>query len=263
MSLVGWLLDRLFAGEVRARVQQAVAVRDDDYWHPVNDSTPTRRPWFQVRATLEQVDDICRRNPLAARLVALTTDFVIGRQVRLTGDPWALAFWEHPQNRLAQRAYRWCAELARMGELFLVLSRNPVDGMSYVREVSALQIDQVVANPHDLERELRYHQLTDEVEGLWWPSREDPAAEQIMLHYALNRPVGEVRGASDLAQIVPWLERYDMWLEDRVRINRYKGAYLWQVRVQNALPGQLEAKKAQYSRVPRSGSIIVTGSGIG
>jgi len=79
-----------------------------------------------------------------------------------------------------------------------------------------------------------------------------------MLHYAINRRVGEVRGHSDLAQIVTWLERYDTWLEDRVRINRYKGAYLWQVKIEGALPGQLEAKRAQYSRVPASGSIIVT-----
>ena len=79
-----------------------------------------------------------------------------------------------------------------------------------------------------------------------------------MLHYAINKRVGEVRGASDLAQIVTWLERYDTWLEDRVRINRYKGAYLWQVKIEGALPGQLEAKRAQYSRVPASGSIIVT-----
>jgi hypothetical protein len=61
-----------------------------------------------------------------------------------------------------------------------------------------------------------------------------------------------------LAQILTWLERYDLWLEDRVRINRYKGAYLWQVKIDGALPGQLEAKRAQYSRVPSPGSIIVT-----
>jgi len=79
-----------------------------------------------------------------------------------------------------------------------------------------------------------------------------------MLHYAINRAPGAVRGRSDLAQILPWLERYDLWLEDRVRLNRYKGAYYWVVHVENALPGQLEAKRAQYSRVPRPGSLIVT-----
>ncbi len=90
--------------------------------------------------------------------------------------------------------------------------------------------------------------------------RESPDDEpdQVMLHYSINRQVGEVRGRSDLAQVVAWLERYDLWLEDRVRINRYKGAYLWHVQVRGALPGHLEARRALYARIPQSGSIIVT-----
>ena len=79
-----------------------------------------------------------------------------------------------------------------------------------------------------------------------------------MLHYTVNKPVGDTRGHSDLEPLQPWIERYGLWLEDRVRINRFKGAYLWQVQVENALPGQLEQKRAQYARPPTSGSIIVT-----
>jgi len=199
----------------------------------------------------------------------MTTDFVIGAGATLRGHPWAMDFWNDPLNRLDMRVYRWCDELTRSGELFIVLSRNPASGMSYCREIPAMQIDQIETDPDDLERELRYHQLTAEPEGRWWMGKEGgphpgplPIAgegdEQIMLHYAINKRVGDVRGHSDLAQIVTWLERYDTWLEDRVRINRYKGAYLWQVKIEGALPGQLEAKRAQYSRVPASGSIIVT-----
>lgn len=233
---------------------------DDAPWRPLQGS-PTARPWDAVRDTLERAASLSRTNPLAARLVQMTSDFVIGQGANLEGPPFAHAFWEHPQNGLEARLYRWCEELARSGELFIVLSRNAVDGMSYLREIPALQIDRIETAEEDYERELRYHQMTDSLEGRWWPSPYVPGAEeadQVMLHYAINRPVGEVRGVSDLAPILTWLERYDFWLEDRVRINRYKGAYLWQVKVENALPGQLEAKRAQYSRPPRSGSIIVT-----
>ncbi|MCD6518491.1 MAG: hypothetical protein J7M05_01005 [Anaerolineae bacterium] len=258
MGLRRWLAERLLAKEIAQRVQEALSAQEEPPWRPLTGQLPTGRPWHEVRSQLERIHQACRTNPLAARLVAMTTDFVIGAGGEVEGHPFALRFWRHPLNRLETRIYRWCDELTRSGELFLVLSRNPVDGMSYVREVPALQIDRIETDPDDCERELRYHQLTEDLEGRWWPSREDPEADQIMLHYAINRPVGELRGTSDLAQIVPWLERYDLWLEDRVRINRYKGAYLWHVRIEGAQPGQLEAKRAQYSRVPRPGSIIVT-----
>jgi len=297
MNVRRWLAERLFASEMDERVQEALKAVDDRFWRSATDGQGATRPWYELRAELERIAVVARINPLAARLVGMTTDFVIGAGATVRGHPWALEFWNEPLNRLDMRVYRWCDELTRSGELFIVLSRNPASGMSYCREIPAVQIDQIETDPDDLERELRYHQLTADPEGRWWTGKDEggrmkeesphpsprlphsgasplpipgegaihpssfiihPSEDQIMLHYAINKRVGEVRGASDLAQIVTWLERYDTWLEDRVRINRYKGAYLWQVKIEGALPGQLEAKRAQYSRVPASGSIIVT-----
>ena len=253
-----WLIEHMFGTIISERVQAAVKVVDDGYWRELTTANiPFYVPWWERRSTLERVYEAVQQNPLAARLVALTTDFVVGSGIDCLGDGFALAFWSHPQNEMYRRVYRWCNELSKSGELFLVLSRNPVDGMSYVREIPAILIDEIEVDPEDLEREYRYHQLTDDTEGRWWSSRLDDEAEQVMLHYSINRAVGETRGTSDLQQVLTWLERYDYWLEDRVRINRYKGAYLWQVQIANALPGQLEAKRAQYTRVPNSGSIIV------
>ena len=268
MSWRRWVLRRFFAREVEQRVREAVKVVDDPYWRSVTGS-PLAAPWYDKRTEIERLDKLSRSNPLAHRLISMTTDFVIGGGIKLTGNVWARKFWDHPLNDMDTRAYRWCDELTRSGELFIVLSRNPVNGMSYVREVPALLVDQIETDPEDLERELRYHELTRDTEGKWWPAHNDavpigtdgPAGRlppQIMLHYSINKPVGDTRGASDLASIIPWLERYDMWLEDRVRINRFKGAYLYHVRIENALPGILEAKRLQYSRPPTSGSIIVT-----
>ncbi|MFO7698516.1 MAG: hypothetical protein R6X16_15380, partial [Anaerolineae bacterium] len=198
------------------------------------DGGAVQRPWHIVRALLEQAAAACETNPLAARLISMTTDFVIGSGATLRVRPssaqaWVQSFWNHPLNHLSDRIYAWCDELSRSGELFLVLSRNPADGMSYVREIPALQIDAIDTDPDDRERELRYHQLTADIEGRTWESARasepseltrtgrpidtDPGPDQVMLHYAINRPVGAVRGRSDLAQILPWLERYDLWLE--------------------------------------------------
>ncbi len=265
-----WLAQRLAGPSldslVDERVQQALQALDDESWRQIAPQGDPLRPWQAVHSLLERANQACETNPLAARLVAMTTDFVIGSGPILSGPPWAHAFWEHPLNRLAQRVYAWCDELSRSGELFIVLSRNPADGMSYVREIPALQIDAIETAPQDRELELRYHQITADIEGYWWPSARsaeatpslDGGPDQVMLHYAINRPAAAVRGRSDLAPILPWLERYETWLEDRVRINRGKSAFLWHVGIEGAQPGQLEAKRLQYSHVPRPGSIIIS-----
>ncbi len=264
MKFAERIAQALLGRAIEQRVQAAIKVMDDAYWRPLT-APPALLDRTDHRTTLEKLARLERTNPLAHRLIRMKTDFVIGGDISLTGDPWARAFWEHPQNHLATRAYRWCDELTRAGELFIVLSTNPVDRMSYVREIPALAIDQIETDPDDLERELRYHQLTASPLGRWWPSPlgategalDQGNAPQVMLHYTVNKPIGETRGQSDLMPVVPWLERYELWLEDRVRINRYKGAYLWNVQIEGALPGELEAKRAQYARPPQSGSIIV------
>ncbi len=267
MGLREQLAERFFSDIIRTRVEQAVKVVDDRWWQELGRaSAPQDRPWADARSEMEQALEAWRVNPLAFRIVALTTDFVVGAGLRVrASEPWAQEivdrFWGHRQNGIARRLYRWCDELTRTGELYLVLSTNPADGMSYVREVPAVRIDRIETAADDLEREQRYHELTGELEGRWWPgpgAADALTVPQLMLHYCVNRPVGSLRGQGDLAPILPWLKRYKEWLEDRVRINRFKSAFLWQVTVKNAGPGVLERKRAQYLRPPSPGSIIVT-----
>lgn len=260
MSMRNWLLDRFFATQVDQRVQAALKVIDDKYWRSITPGQLTSRSWMEVQELLQQVETTCDKNPLATRLLQMTTEFVIGSWIQFKGDPWVAKFWHDPMNDLDRRVYVWCHELAKTGELFLVLSRNAVSKMSYVRELPAILIDEIRTDLNDMEIETEYHQLTADTEGKWWPAAKVAPIEvdQVMLHFAINRDVGQVRGRSDLATYLTWLDRYDTWLEDRVRINRYKGAYVWQVKIEGALPGQLEAKRAQYSRIPTPGSIIVT-----
>jgi hypothetical protein len=75
-----------------------------------------------------------------------------------------------------------------------------------------------------------------------------------MLHYAVNRPIGALRGESDLAPILPWLRRYSRWLEDRVRLNAAVRAFLWIVHAPARLRTQLEER---YRVPPEAGSVII------
>ena len=71
-----------------------------------------------------------RKNPIAWRIIAITTDYVIGDRIAITSPKRDLArfiaaFWNHPQNRLDLRLEAMSDELARSGDLFVALFRNP------------------------------------------------------------------------------------------------------------------------------------------
>ena len=265
MNIREFAAERLFGDVIERRVQNAVKVIDDRWWKQIGGATgPHDKNWGDLQEDLSDSLEAWRTNPLARRIVSLTTDYVVGdgitvRSERAEVQRFIEEFWKHPLNRIDQRLYAWCDEWTRSGELFLVVSRNPGNGMSYVRSVPASKIDQIETDPDDLERELNYHELVDgDLEGRWWPGREAVGPGQFMLHSAVNRPVGAVRGEGDLVPLLPWLRRYKEWLEDRVRVNRLRNSFLWQVRLMNATPGDVSRKQQQYRHPPSPGSVIVS-----
>jgi hypothetical protein len=238
--------------------------------------TQLDKPWGELSQEFTDALEAWRKNPLARRIVGLVTAYVVGDGIQLRSHYPPLArflqaFCHHPQNNLVLRQYALCDELSRSGELFIALHTNPADGMSYVRTLPAASIDRIEWQPGDYETELRYHERVsaddpDYPEGRWWPSemgaectQTAPASGEtglspIVLHFAVNRPVGCLRGESDLAPILPWMRRYSRWLEDRVRLNAAVRAFLWIVRVPSAL---VSAKQAEYARPPEAGSVMV------
>ena len=102
-------------------------------------------------------------------------------------------------------------ELARSGDLFVLLFCNPQDGMSYIRFVTKDRILRIETAENDWERELAYlERMDDSPEGRRWlaPTHPESAnAEAVMLHYAVNRPLGALLGESDLTTMLPWLQR--------------------------------------------------------
>jgi len=263
------LAERIFGDVMDRRVAAAVKVVDNKWWDQVGGGAgPQDKKWWELRDDFEDALEAWRTNPLAFRIVALTTDYVVGSGVQISSpvkyvDKFIGDFWNHRQNKMGMRIYTWCDELTRSGELYVVLFTNPADGMSYVRTIPAVKINEIETDPDDLERELRYHEIRhdDPVNGKWWSSwagGKDDVETPVVLHYAINRAVGCVRGQGDLVAILGWLRRYKEWLEDRVRVNRYKNAFLWHVHLEGAGPGDVESKQTQYSKPPSPGSVIVT-----
>jgi hypothetical protein len=203
-----------------------------------------------------------RKNPIAWRTISITSDYVIGERFHISSSNRSLNkfiqdFWSHPKNLMDMRLEAMCDELSRSGDLFVLLFRNPQDGMSYIRLVTKDRIQKIETAENDWETELVYYETQEMGDPRPWVSPNHPQAAEadaVMLHYAINRPAGALLGESDLTTMIPWLQRYSRMLEDRIRLHWAVRAFLWVVTV----PANKVAEKAEFYRTPPdAGSIVV------
>jgi len=262
------LLWRWLLPDIEKVINATVTARVDDNagWTQLSGSGPTDRPWAEWHEDQQDALDAWRKSFLVRRIITLHRSYVVAGGIELSSkrpavDKFIRQFWTHRKNRLARRLGPMADELTRAGELFPILFTNKVDGMSYVRFVPAFRIRDIETDPDDYEKELRYGQIqTATTEPKWWDSPETkPALDNpLMLHFAVNRPIGATRGESDLTPILKWALRYSNWLEDRVRLNRIRTRQgILHIQVAD---DQVEAKRAQYTRQnPLKSGILITG----
>jgi hypothetical protein len=260
-SLAGPYAGGLSEARLQAGTVSSV-VADGPGWTALS-GRPHERDAAEIEALYNDALTAWRKNPLAKRAVDIIADYVVGDGISLTSSFPPLqafidAFWHHPRNQLPHRLETMCHELTLAGDLFPLLFRNPHDGMSYLRFVTKDRIARVETAADDWETETAYVELPRVAGGqeTRWAgaaaARDGDGA--VMLHYAVNRPLGALLGEGDLATMIPWLLRYSRLLEDRVRFHWAARAFLWFVTVPTHLVG---AKQEQYRQPPEPGSIVV------
>lgn len=213
-----------------------------------------------------------RFNPLARRIVELTTQYATGGGLTAVcphqpTQSFLDQFWGHRLNRMDKRVGEFSDELCLSGNLFLLLSSDQ-SGMSYLRVLPSTDILKIVSSENDIEQELAFHLKTPgETETVVYPGY-DPQVEQtdgqgrlkpVVLHYALNRPSGSQWGEGDLTPILKWLSRYSAWLEDRVRLNRFRNAFVYVVKARFGSESERSMRQMQLTaNPPAPGSVLVT-----
>lgn len=225
------------------------------------------RDWSEAYELYTDTLKAWRSDPFIRRVIETSAAYVLGDGVRPSSpvpavDSFLRAWWDHDENRMEQRLPEMVQELHRAGDLFVVLFRNPADGMSYVRFVTRDQVQEIRTAANDWEKETEFVQAPVELGGrpVVWQS---PAAARrngraVMLHYAVNRPIGALFGESDVATIVRWASRYDRMVADRVRLHMALRVFLWFVKVPS---NRIAAKLAEYREPPAPGSVVVHDAG--
>jgi len=235
----------------------------DDHWQTIS-GRKHDRSWSEIQELYSDALTAWRKNPMAWRVINTTVNYVVGTGIHFASqdavfDGFIQSFWNHRKNRMDLRLVSMIEELSRSGDLFVLLFRNMVDGMSFIRFVTKDQIQKIETAPNDWETELVYWESppAGEYQPRKWLSPDHPEAgmtDAVMLHYSVNRPIGALMGESDLTTIIPWLLRYSRMLEDRVRLHWAARAFLYLVTVPS---NKVESKSKQYGSAPESGSIVV------
>jgi hypothetical protein len=255
-------LSELFAGDIKQQQASVTSQVDDSPGWASLTGRPHDYDQAQIYELYQDALLAWRKNPIAWRIISITTDYVVGDHIELSSpnrnlNKFINTFWNHPKNRISLRLPGMCDELSRSGDLFVLLFRNEQDGMSYLRFVTKDRITKIETAANDWETEIAYYEQQDQGEPKRWYSPNHPdAANQpaIMLHYSVNRPIGALMGESDLTTMIPWLIRYSRMLEDRVRLHWAVRAFLWVVTVPS---NKVKSKAEEYRKPPDAGSIVV------
>jgi hypothetical protein len=269
-------LTRIFTPTSPAAQRETLSVSEDDNTFFVGtrryDESDRDRMEYNRQDVLEQCLEAWRDNPLARRIVELTSQYVIGNGFDVQcKDKHTKAFidqfWSHHLNRMDARIVELCDELTRTGNLFLLLTTDHA-GMTYIRSIPATNIDKIFPTPNDIEQPLLFvtkpnEDLETNTYAAYSPNADwqlpDGSFLPVVLHYAINRPAGAQWGEPDISPLLPWLRRYSAWLEDRVRLNRFRNAFLYIVSGSFVSEDARKARQATLAANPPSpGSILVS-----
>ncbi|GHO98450.1 hypothetical protein KSF_084980 [Reticulibacter mediterranei] len=254
---------------------------EDYYWRRLSDVAYQKDLMPSTYLELHNlIYESYHANPLAFAIIEMTTSFVLGKGITVDAvdrevQRVLLDFWR--ENTMDERIYNICTELALYGEIFVRFFINKYNGSVKVRLIDPSLIDLIESDPEDIETPVRFHRRpvvqtisatdpatmqnltpitkldisTSYTQGEWYRAGEE------MLQFAINKVSNARRGNSDLATLLPWLRRYKDWLTDRVRINKYKSVFLYDVTLRGADKKAIDRKKMEYTYPPEPGSVII------
>ncbi len=237
---------------------------------PVADA---RREWTleERRQVLERAHLSWERNPLAKGIVRVIRGFVVSHGLSLTYRnnevKAVIEEFRSRHRRIIQRRERqWFEQLLVDGEVFVrIFTNNRLAELSRVSIISVKPwlVEAIETEDGNRDEVVAYHIRPETGDGtLGRPIQDqgmkaDPIPAEDVVHCSITHFSYEQRGRSELFAILPWLGAYKDWLENRARINRYKG-FLYHLRLTGATPGQVSTKRTAFRQPPAPNSVYVS-----
>ena len=220
---------------------------------------------YQRSTVLDEALTAWRLNPMARAIVELYQQYTIdGITFECDHTPTARFlkdFWTHDLNQIEELLPAWADEYTLTGNAFPLITTDQA-GMSYLRIFPTDLVAEIKTRKNDIRQETAYQPKAtqhDPDPQPWSNYYTASRKKYVMLHSAVNRLAGMKWGEPDLAPLLPWLARYASWMEDRVRLNRYRNAYLWVYSRNFTSEAEKEQARNQLmANPPEPGAILVT-----
>lgn len=215
-------------------------------------------------------------HPLVGQIVGVLCDFSIGAGLTVLAseervqDALDAAVRQQPDWEGLQRGV--AAHLAVYGEVFVHLKPD-AQGVLRFQLIAPTAVRAVVRDSDGVLRGIVWEQPVVRSEALVALEHDPgralvPPLEPGRLTWLPGEAVVTVqsqagaaaeRGIPELARILPWVERYDQWLQDRVRINRSRGAFAFLRKIPGwgIAPEPSGTQDPVTGGIPRPGSVLV------
>ncbi len=159
MKAPSWLAN-LFTEQQKFEEKLTISTNlvTDDHWQTISGRRHDRT-WSEIQELYTDSLTAWRKNPMAWRIISTMVNYVVGLGISITSpigemDSFIQRFWQHRKNRMDLRLASMCEELVRSGDLFVLLFRSSIDGMSFIRFVTKDQIQKIETATNDWETEL-------------------------------------------------------------------------------------------------------------
>ncbi len=202
-------------------------------------------------------------SPLAKRFVRYVTFFTLGKGVQLVAEEEAVqavldGFWKDERNRMAQLVREASDWLTIAGEAFFKLDYDQITAHTTTWLIDPGEITGIIYDEDDASTPTAYvrsyQRQTGEAQvgpgGTVSVQREEhievlPATDpETGLPSIVHLKVGGLnssRGISELLDMLPWLKKYERWLNDRVVINAGRALFSYDVTLEGASAEEIQA----------------------
>lgn len=263
--------------EARHQHQEAIGLAgsfggdpDDQFYRRITDGSRMHHrdltPIQQERA-IEVSWFLFEENPLAKRLITLTTDLVIGAGLTVEAEDERLKVpidrvWTSNVNQLQGRAREFHNALAITGELVLPCGINPITGGLTLGYLDPAQIDAVIPLPDNIliadRIRLKADRLSSAPPRELKIIRENPTTGQLegeVFYLGINKLPNSLRGRPDLLAFADWIDMFDQFMLSEVERIHLQSAFVWDYEIKGADEKAIKAKLDALPS-PRPGTVF-------